>query len=780
MRRFGRRHALLAATAGIAALGGAAGAEDIDLAQRENVDRIPERIIVTSIRPARAEPSLGGQLIDPALAAEGALPSLGDLLAREGVGVTVSEPQGNPFQPELSYRGYSVSGLLGLPQGLALYQNGARVNEAFGDVVNFDTVPELAISEVAIASGASPLFGLNALGGAVAVTMKSGFTAEGTALEVSGGDFGRGALAAETGANNGRWAAYAAVSAFKEDGWRDHSPSEVVQAYADLALRGELGELGVSLTLADTDLNGNGAAPADLLAADREAVFTYPDNTRNELAFLQARGDLELGPRGRLEGGAYFRRSNQATLNGDETDVDECADAAFEDLLCEEDGEGEPVEDRDGLFIEADDVGEEPFAVFNRSARESDAWGGALQVVHSAHGGSPFEELILGVTLDSSTTDFASGAELGTLTADRTVDPAGIFLGGDEFQTGLEARSLAWGAQVAAAFAFSERLEVTLAGRYIHVDVELDDQLGTDLDGDHEFERFNPAIELAYRGELAGSPFRLFARYGESNRTPSPAELSCADPEEPCRFPNAFVADPPLEQVVARTLELGAAGAAPAGGGTFDWALTGFRASNEDDIVFVSSGPVVGSGYFQNAGETRRQGLEASARWTRGPLALGGSWSAVQATFEDALTLLAEDNPSADGDGEIHVAAGDRIPLIPEHSGRAFVEYTLAERFTFDLSVLAASDRVLRGDEGNDEPTLEGFARLDAGVSADLNKVARVYIRIENLLDREHATFGTFGDVDELFLAEAPDADDPRFLTPAAPRAVYAGLRLRF
>jgi outer membrane receptor protein involved in Fe transport len=771
-----RRTALLAATAGVALLGGAAGGEETELAQLDDV----ERIIVTSIRPARTEPTLGGQLIDPEQIPEGGLPSLGELLARGGVSVTVSEPQGNPFQPELSFRGYSVSGLLGLPQGLALYQNGARINEPFGDVVNFDTVPEVAVDEIAIASGASPLFGLNALGGAVSATMKSGFSFEGVGLEASGGDFGRAAVSVEGGGNDGRRAAYAAVTVFEEDGWRDHSPSEVVQAYADLALRGERGELGLSLTLADSDLNGNGAAPLDLLAADRRAVFTYPDNTRNELAFLQARGDRALGPRGRLEGGLYYRRSNQNTLNGDETDVDECEDDAFEDLLCAEDGEGEPVVDLDGDFIAEDEVGEEPFAVFNRSTRESDSWGGALQYVHSAHGGSPFEELILGVTLDSSTTDFMSGTELGLLTEDRTVDPSGVFLGDDEFRTGLEAQSLAWGAQVAAAFAFSERIEVTLAGRYIHVDVELDDQLGTDLDGEHEFDRFNPSAELAYRGDLAGAPFRLFARYGESSRTPSPAELSCADPEEPCRFPNAFVADPPLEQVVARTVELGASGSRASGVGELDWALTLFDARNQDDITFVSSGPVVGSGYFQNAGETRRRGLEASAAWRLANLTLGGSWSAVEATFEDPLVLLAENNPSADVDGEIHVAPGDRIPLIPEHSGRAFVEYAFADRVTLDLSALFAADRVLRGDEANDEPTLDGFARLDAGLSAELNKVARVFIRIENVLDKEYATFGTFGDVEEIFLAEAPDAEDPRFLTPAAPRALYAGLRLRF
>jgi outer membrane receptor protein involved in Fe transport len=393
---------------------------------------------------------------------------------------------------------------------------------------------------------------------------------------------------------------------------------------------------------------------------------------------------------------------------------------------------------------------------------------------------SPFEELILGATLDYAKADFGRGTEIGLLTADRTVDPAGIFLGGDDFNTGLATRTLAWGAHVAAAFVFSERLELTMAGRYARVDVELDDQLGTDLDGDHEFERFNPSVELAYRGGTADAPFRLFTRYGESSRAPSPAELSCADPAEPCRFPNAFVADPPLDQVVARTIEAGATGSAGVAGGEIDWAATAFHAVNDDDILFISSGPVVGSGYFTNAGETKREGVEASAAWSRGGLTLGGSYALVSATFEDALTILAEDNPSANEDGEIFVQSGDRVPLIPEHSGRVFAAYAFADRFTLDVSALAASDRVFRGDEGNDEPTLDGFTRVDAGFAADVTPVARVFIRVQNLLDEDHATFGTFGDVEELFLAEAPDAEDPRFVTPAAPRAVYAGVRLRF
>lgn len=749
------------------AIGGAAAAQDA-----------VDRIIVTAIQPERPDPVPGGQVIDAAAAAPGGLPSLGDLLLRQGSGVTVSEPQGNPFQPELSFRGYSVSGLLGLPQGLALYQNGVRVNEAFGDVVNFDVLPEVAIDTVSITSGANPLFGLNALGGAVSATMKSGFTFEETALEVTGGSFGRVMASAESGGSRGDWGYYAAVTGMEEDGWRNESPSEVVQAFGDIARRFSGGEIGLSLTYADSDLNGNGAAPFELLEVEREAVFTYPDNTQNELLSLQARGDFTLAPRLRLESVAFARFSDQATLNGDETDIDECEDPAFEDLMCEEDGEGEPVEDLDGNLIEEDDVGEEPFAVFNRSSTESESYGAAAQVVVAGVEGGVFEELIVGGDISLAKADFERGTELGELTEDRTVDPAGIFLGDDEFRTLLDTETQNWSAFAAAAFGLSDTVKLTLSGRYVRTDIEMRDQLGDDLDGDHGFNRFNPAVELAWRPEIDAGRLLVFGRYGESSRTPTPAELSCADPEEPCRFPNAFVADPPLNQVVAKTFELGFATSFDAWGGPIGLSAIAFSARNENDIIFVSSGPVVGSGYFRNVSETRRAGLETSASWTIDRLTLAGSWSYVSATFEEALTLLAEDNPAANDDGEIFVQPGDRIPLIPEHSGRFSARYAVTDRIDLEGVVLASSDRVFRADEGNDQEPLDGFARVDLGLGAQVTDRLRAFVRIENVLDEEFATFGTFGDVEELYLQEVPGASDPRFLTPAAPQAIFVGLRM--
>jgi iron complex outermembrane receptor protein len=57
-------------------------------------------------------------------------------------GVTLDAAAGNPFQPNLFYHGFQASPLQGNPQGLAVYVNGARFNQPFGDTVNWDLIPD--------------------------------------------------------------------------------------------------------------------------------------------------------------------------------------------------------------------------------------------------------------------------------------------------------------------------------------------------------------------------------------------------------------------------------------------------------------------------------------------------------------------------------------------------------------------------------------------------------------------------------------------------------------
>ena len=133
------------------------------------------------------------------IAESGAL-DLSDFLNRRLNGVYVNEVQGNPFQPDLNYRGYTASPLLGTPQGLSVYMDGVRLNQPFGDVVSWDLIPRVAIAEMTLVPGSNPLYGLNTLGGAVSIQTKDGLdNIAARQLELSGGSFGRGSVEFEHG-----------------------------------------------------------------------------------------------------------------------------------------------------------------------------------------------------------------------------------------------------------------------------------------------------------------------------------------------------------------------------------------------------------------------------------------------------------------------------------------------------------------------------------------------------------------------------------------------------
>ena len=94
---------------------------------------------------------------------------LTDFMRRSFTNVFVNEAQNNPLQPDLRYRGFVGSPLLGLPQGIAVYQDAVRINEPFGDTVNWALIPLSAIDTVNLMPGSNPLFGLNALGGTISI-----------------------------------------------------------------------------------------------------------------------------------------------------------------------------------------------------------------------------------------------------------------------------------------------------------------------------------------------------------------------------------------------------------------------------------------------------------------------------------------------------------------------------------------------------------------------------------------------------------------------------------
>jgi outer membrane receptor protein involved in Fe transport len=714
---------------------------------------LDERRLAANVQTATADDLADQRALD-----------LADFMNRTLTSVFVNEAQSNPLQPDVQYRGFVGSPLLGLPQGIAVYQDGVRMNEPFGDTVNWALIPESAIATVALIPGSNPLFGLNALGGAVAVETKSGFTHPGTEAELYGGSFNRiGATVSSGAASGDRFSRFVTASYLDEEGWREHSPTAALQAFAKLSWRGDSTDVDLGMSVADTDLIGNGPAPVELLAFDRDAVYTRPDRTENDLALVSLNVERTLSDVWTLSGNAYVRASDVATLNGDDSDFDVCA--ADPGYLCAFENDAEAfVLDSDGLPIPFDDtlVG----ATINRSETRQDSMGFGLQASRSVATARGENVLVAGVSVDDGRIRFASSTELGALDESRLAVPGGVFVG--EAFTSLRADVTTTGVYVADTWAPAEHLSLTLAARYNRTRVKLRDGLGTALNGDHAFGRLNPAFGVTWQ---VRETFGLYAGINESSRVPSPVELTCADEDDPCRLPNAFLADPPLEQVVARTVEAGARGRWAEG----QWHAGVFHTRNSDDILFISAGALTNEGFFDNVGQTLRRGVELDAS---GQMTTRIAWFAnvtlLDATFREHLSLPSPNNPAA-VDGEVVVQPGDRLPLVPRNLLKAGVRVAVGTRASLGADVAAAGGFHARGDEGNDVESIGRFATLNLRADYEVNSQLLLFANVDNALDAEYETFGVFGEPDDV-LGEG--FENPRFVSPGAPRALWVGVRV--
>jgi iron complex outermembrane receptor protein len=716
--------------------------------------------------------------------------------------VSLEDTTTNIFQPTLRFRGFTASPLIGLPQGVAVYQNGVRINEPFGDAVQFDLVPQFALDQMQLSAGAEPTFGLNALGGALALRLKNGFDNPGGRAELSGGSFGRVTGTAEIGANRGPWAVYLGTTRFDETGWRPKSDSAVTQAVADLGYRAGRLDAGVTVTFADTRLNGHGPAPIELLAVDRTAVFTIPDTTENRLVFTQGRLNVVVSPTWSVQLTGYYRDVDRHTLNGDEAEFNVCDDdvlppGAPVTTLCagaDSDDDNPAVPDAQavgdplvdvvtGRFITTDDADGD--AAFNRTSTQTQGFGAGVQTATTTAVGDRDNLLLFGATADLANVDFTFDSEVGTLRADRSVAGSGLFVGifgqapDDLFNTAIDTENRVFGLYGSDTLSLSDRVHLTVSGRYNAARIAILDRLGTSLNGTHSFFRFNPAVGLVVQ---AFNAVTVFGRYAESNRAPTAAELSCADPDEPCRVPNAFVSDPPLEQAVARSVEGGARGrAGGANGSGLSWSATIYRTRIADDIIFIASPELRGTGFFQNGGDTLRVGLDAELNGNINRTNWFVSYGLVQATFESPLALPSNEeiNDAATLEGTIAVEPGDRLPGIPRHSVKAGVGVALSRAWDVAVETILTSSRVFVGDEGNDQAEVDGYGLVNLRTSYQATDRVALFLRVDNLLDANYETFGVLAEI-EIELDEAPDAADPRFVSPGAPRSAFGGVRVAF
>jgi outer membrane receptor protein involved in Fe transport len=766
------------------------------------------------------------------IARSGAL-DLADFMNRQFNGVYLNEMQGNPFQPDLNYRGYTASPLLGTPQGVSVYMDGVRQNQPFGDVVSWDLIPRNAISEVTLMPGSNPVFGLNTLGGALSIQTKDGAANPGLSAQLTYGSSGRKAIEAEEGGGKPtgfNW--FLSANAFHESGWRFDSPSDVRQGFGRFGFRTAKTDLALTANYAYNTLTGNGLQDYRLLANNYSSVYTIPDTTANRSPSFNFIAHHSFSDTLTFSGNAWFRNIRtegiNANANTDSFDQSVYQPSASDIAALKAAGyTGFPTSGANAAntpfpkwrciaqALEHDEPNEKCDAVIVYSKEAQNDYGFSGQMTWLTSSGIFHNQFTAGAALDRGSVVFTQNTQYGYLNPDATVTGVPAWQDGSTNDDGspvdsrviLHGLTPNWSLFATDTLSIGKSWNVTLSGRYNRNTIDNSDRINPgggpgSLDGNYVYGRVNPSLGVTYN-LVPG--LNAYASYSQGSRAPTSIELGCADPNNPCSLPNALASDPPLQQVVTNTWEAGLRGKPER---HIDWNAGAYRAENRNDILLVAA-PQTGTGYFKNFAKTRREGFDADVNSHIGRVTLGVDYTFIEATYQSTETVDGTANSTSDTalagmpglDGVIAIHAGNRIPLIPKQSGKAFVSVQATSKLVADLNLVADSSSYARGNENNAYKA-DGKYYLGPGVSPgyavvnfrahyDLSRRFQILCQIDNLFDRHYYTAAQLANTgftsQGTFIARPFPAystgDYPiqsaTFFAPGAPRRAWVELRFK-
>jgi outer membrane receptor protein involved in Fe transport len=756
---------------------------------------------------------------------------LADYLNKRLAGVNVNASQENPYQPDVNYRGYTASPLLGTPEGISVYFDSVRMNQPFGDVVSWDLIPKVAIDQTTLMPGSNPLFGLNTLGGALAIETKDGNSASGGSVTVTGGSFNRRSLEFEYGGSNKsafNW--YVAGNTFYDDGWRPMSPSGVNQFFGHVGWQTATTTIGLDTAYAYNDLKGVGPQDQRLLnSLGYTSGYTLTDETFNRSPFVNLRVRHAAGSHLTLSGNAYFRNVNSYTFNSD-FNSDALEESIYQPSAADQAAlkaagyTGYPTSGANASntpfpywrciaqVLQLAEAAEKCDAFQTRSWTNQNNYGVAGQMTYASSAASSQNQFMAGFAVDHSDLAFIQNQQFAYLDPDRTTTGLNAWadgstsVDGEPYDTRVSLRGTpTTGSLFLADTLTAGKFSFTGSGRYNHTTSDNIDLLVPaggpgSLTAKNTFQRFNPAVGVTF---APVSAFNAYFGYTESNRAPTSIELGCADPENPCHLPNSLVSDPPLKQVVAHTFEAGLRSASES---RLNWSVGWYRARNTDDLLFVSS-PQANNGYFRNFGETQREGVTVDLSGRIGKFEIGGDYTYIQATYQSSETIGGAGNSSNDAgtpglEGNIQIVPGDHIPQIPDHVLKAYAGWRPTKKFFVELLLNAQTKSFARGNENNlarpdnvyyfGNGVAPGFAILGLASHYQLNRHLRMFGQIDNLTNRHYFTgaqlavtgFTTQGTIQARPFPATPDGDYPlpysTFLSPGAPISVSGGLKWTF
>jgi outer membrane receptor protein involved in Fe transport len=720
-------------------------------------------------------------------------------LDKKATGVNLVNSQANPYQPTILYHGFEISPIQGTPAGLSVYVDGARFNQPFGDIALWSTLPDEAIAALSVQDG-NPAFGLNALGGAVNVRLKNGFTDPGGELELSGGSFDQIQGNLEYGKQSGNTALYVDVSAAHEAGWRNLQSSDLQNFYGDLGWRGAHAALHINATLANSTLNGPGTVPVELLAADPAAQFTGPNGIADRYMRLSSTLNADLTTDTSVQTVIYYDDLLEHLYNGNGPNDLPCGPGPDANYLCQG-GPGNPVSTaRGGLPIPnftptPNAYGYYAYSQLDLNTTNTNGYGASAQITSKTDIFGLKNRITAGLSYDGGFTKYDADAYDGGIDAARVYTaPAGGPNPGYEIDepgtvpVGVVVRNAYYGAYLTDTLNLTQKLALTAGGRFNIANVALNDQdspdpnaPGAGLTGRHYYTHMNPAIGATYD---ITPLVTLYGGYSQANATPTPAELSCASPEDSCSLANFLSGDPNLKQIVSRTVEFGFRGAAPAPDGiilSYDGDY--YNSTTDDDIEFLQSpfNPI-GSGYFSNVGNVLRSGFDLGAHLDAPRWHLYASYSRTNATFGNSF-IEQSNNPDADANGNITVEKGDQLPGIPQNLFKCGADFNVTQRWSIGVTVNAQTSTFLYGDEANLTPPLPGHFTADINTSYQLTPRLQLFASVENVTNTKYYEYGTFsptGLSGGVYIAQAPTYTNPRSYSVAAPIGGVGGIKLTF
>ena len=728
--------------------------------------------------------------------------SIADYMMNNMQGVTVSDMTGNPWQPEINFRGYSSSPLLGNSQGLSTYVDGVRVNEPFGDITLWDKIPSFAIDTMQLVPGSNPLYGLNTLGGAIAVQTKNGRDNQGVGIEYEAGSWGRQRALIEAGgvSKDGSVDYMIGYQHTTEDGWRKYSPSHLNQLFAKTGWQNETTKINLTYIGTDNNLIGNGFTPQSLLNGDRDQIHTRPDFTNNYSHFLALNGSHWLNQDTMLSGNVYYRKSNRQTKNGDLWEYQfEQPGGNYDNLT-----NSTPGDQLAG-------------SVINRTKTTQDTYGATGQMTFNQDWVGKKNQFVVGAGYDYTLLRFKQIEQVNAAFGDLSITGSGVdafdpsrmpVMSGDGLQDPKQTTGLTGKQYTARLFAtdtlsFNEKWHLNAGASWNFTRIDNTDTLRgpytatnlSSLTDKDSYTRLNPTVGLTH---TPNENLTLFTSYSESSRAPTSIELGCSNPAQPCLLPSQMADDPPLNQVVAKTYEVGGRGNLTE---NLRWSAGLYQAVNHDDIQFTASA-ISGAGYYKNIGRTKRQGLDLGLAGNVDNFKWNASYSFVRATYDTDVDFMNSSNSTADDDGAYTAKKGSYLPSIPRHQLKLRGQYTISSDWTIGTNIVGFSDQYVWGNENNNHRAnsacqgaisgsteecaqgkgkISGYFVVNLDTQYNIGSGWKAFAKAINIFDREYNVSGRLGETQ--FSANGVyDGEERKMLglLPGAPRAAWFGIRYDF